>query len=419
MEYQVSAKSARIMEALTALAEVQQGLEFLKADQELAIAEQLEMVVIKAPTFHEAERAANYAERLRKLGLENVHIDNHGNVIGIRPGQGQGPAILIEAHLDTVFPFEVEINPVIKEGRIHAPGICDNTRGLAALLAVVRALNAFGVAHAGDIYVVGTTREEGMGGLGGMKGFFADNQEKIAASISIDGAGAERIVCNATGIKTMEFSFRGIGGHAYGAFGRVANPVHAAARAVAKIATLVVPKEPRTTYAVSMLQAGNPAAIHAIAETAGFAINFRSNSTAELQKLEQEIFRCVEEACREESEFWGMDTISYEHSYLVDVPAGSQDLNLPILEAAYCALKHLGLNPTFSKDGSTNANIPISLGVPAVCIGRGSLESGVHTTHEWFEIEGAYRCPQEVFLIALALSGIVGKTGSVLQPNSH
>jgi len=247
-----------------------------------------------------------------------------------------------------------------------------------------------------------------------MKGFFADNGEKIAASVTIDGAGADRLVYNATGIKTVEFSFYGVGGHAYGAFGKVSNCLHAAARAVQKIANLKVPSDPKTTYAVSNFHAGNDAGVHAITQEAMIKINFRSNSAEELAKLEKTIFQCVEDACKEETEFWGMDEITFDHKYLCDVPAGQQDKNLPILEAAYAVMEHLGLTPSFNRDGSTNANIPIGLGVPAVCIGRGGNESGVHTTNEWFEIEGAYRCPQEAFMILLALSGIEGKTESVM-----
>ena len=415
MDFTKSESIAKAMASLTDLPEVKEGLQFIERDHEQAVKDQLELVVIKAPTFHEQARAARYAEKLKELGLEDIHIDEYCNVISLKKGTGEGPAILIEAHLDTVFPFETEIEPRIVDGIIHAPGICDCTRGLAAILSLVRAFNHTGIQHKGDIYFVGTASEEGMGGFRGMKGFFANNHGKIAASITIDGSGAERIVSNATGIKTMVFNFHGIGGHAYGAFAKVANPLHAAGRAVGKIACLEVPQDPRTTYAVSNFHAGNDAAVHAITEDAVIKVNFRSNSPVELEKLEKKIIQCVIDACQEETDFWGKDTITFDYEYLVDVPAGEQDHHLPILEATYIAMEHLGLEPQFVKDGSTNANIPIGLGVPAVCIGRGGREGGVHTTHEWFEIANAYRCPQEVFIIALALSGVTGKIESVMK----
>jgi len=415
MDYKVSSKTSEIMAALTELPEVKSGLKFLVDDHERTIKEQLELVVIKSPTFFERERAEHYANMMKELGLVDVHIDRHCNVIGVKKGIGNGPTVLIEGHLDTVFDFDVEINPVIKDGRIYAPGICDCTRGLAATLSVARAFISTGIEHMGDIYFVGTASEEGVGSMRGMKGFLEDNKDRIDATITIDGGGNNKIVHNATGIKTMSFTFHGIGGHAFGAFGKVANPLHAAARAVAKIADIRVPEEPRTTFAVSNFHAGTDAAIHAITENATFKINFRSNGEAELKKFEEDVFRCVEEACREESEFWGKDTITFNHEYLVDVPAGTQDLNSPILEATYVAMEHLGLSPIFASDGCTNANIPVWLGMPAVCIGRGGNEGGVHTTGEWFEMEGTYRCPQEAFLIALAVSGVKGKTETVLK----
>jgi len=415
MYYKISQKTSDTMVALTNLDEVKAGLNFIKDDHEQAIKEQLEMVVIKSPTFHERERAEHFANKMKELGLVDVHIDRHTNVIGVKKGTGNGPTVMIEGHLDTVFDFDVEIKPEIKDGKIYAPGICDCTRGLAATLSVARAFIASGVKHAGDIYFVGTACEEGVGSMRGMKGFLEDNKGKIDATITIDGGGNNKIVHNATGIKTMSFTFHGIGGHAFGAFAKVANPLHAAARAVAKIADIQVPEEPKTTFAVSNFHAGTDAAIHAITEDASFKINFRSNGVDELKKFEEDLFRSVEEACREESERWGKDTITFTYEYLVDVPAGTQDKNAPILEATYISMEHLGLTPQFVEDGCTNANIPVWLGMPAVCIGRGGNEGGVHTTGEWFEMEGTYVCPQEAFLIALAVSGVSGKTDSVIK----
>ena len=415
MDYKISQKTSDTMTTLTSLDEVKAGLQFIKDDHEQAIKEQLEMVVIKSPTFHERERAEHFASKMKELGLVDVHIDRHTNVIGVKKGAGSGPTVMIEGHLDTVFDFDVEIKPEIKDGKIYAPGICDCTRGLAATLSVARAFIDSGVEHAGDIYFVGTACEEGVGSMRGMKGFLEDNKGKIDATITIDGGGNNKIVHNATGIKTMSFTFHGIGGHAFGAFAKVANPLHAATRAVAKIADIQVPEVPKTTFAVSNFHAGTDAAIHAITEEASFKINFRSNGLEELKKFEEDLFRAVEEACCEESERWGKDTITFTHEYLVDVPAGTQDKNAPILEATYISMEHLGLEPQFVEDGCTNANIPVWLGMPAVCIGRGGNEGGVHTTGEWFEMEGTYVCPQEAFLIALAVSGVRGKTDSVIK----
>ncbi|MCL2497337.1 MAG: M20/M25/M40 family metallo-hydrolase [Symbiobacteriaceae bacterium] len=414
MDYIISSKVAEAVATLTKIPEVQQGLAFLEADHPRTVQENLEMVVVKAPTFAEHQRAELFAHKLQELGLEGVHVDRHQNAIGIKRGYGNGPTILVEAHLDTVFPMDAIVEPEIKKNIIHAPGICDDTRGLVAILSLIRALQESGVKHGGDIYFVGTAREEGMGGFGGMKDLFDDHAGVFAASVSIDGSNVERICFNATGIKTFTFNFYGVGGHAYGAFGKVANPLHAAARAVAKISVLKVPTEPKTTYAVSNFHAGNDAGIHAIVDKATIKINIRSTGKAELEELEQQIHQCVADACREETEFWGCDTITFDCVYHVNNPAGTSDRHLPIVEATYAIMKHLGTEPVFAPDGSTNASVPIVRGIPAVCLGSGGQSGGVHTTQEWYDPTDAFIGPQQTLLLALALSGIEGKLVSLL-----
>lgn len=414
MAYQASDKVQGIFDQLTALAQVKEAVEYIRTDQETAIKEQLEMVVIESPTFHEENRAQNFLERLKALGLENPHIDQNGNVVSLRKGKGNGPAIVIEGHMDTVFPFGTVKEPIFKDGKIYAPGICDDTRGLAVVLQVARAFRKYDIQNSGDIYFVGTVAEEGMGGCSGM-GKFLDTNPQIDGCISIDGSDAHKITYQATGIKTVIFHFYGVGGHAYGAFGKVANPLHAAARAVAKIADFQVPETPRTTFAVSNFHAGNDAGIHAITQGATIKINYRSNSPEELEKLHQNILAAMQEACDEETKRWGMDTITFDYQILVDIPAGNQSEHAPIVEANYLAIASLGLTPELGLDGSTNANMPIGRGIPAVCIGRGGREGGVHTTNEWFDPEGVYRSPQQAFLVALMLSGIEGETPSILK----
>ncbi len=414
MSYQVSPKVKNTFEQVTALTQVSEALKYIQEDQDTAIKEQLEMVVIEAPTFNEETRAKNFLERLQALGLENPHIDQNGNVVALRKGKGNGPNIVIEGHMDTVFPFGTVKEPVFKDGKIYAPGICDDTRGLAVVLQVARAFQKYDLQNSGDIYFVGTVAEEGMGDCSGM-GKFLDINPQIDGCISIDGSDAHKITYQATGIKTVVFNFYGTGGHAYGAFGKVANPLHAAARAVAKISDFVVPETPRTTFAVSNFHAGNDAGIHAITQGAAIKINYRSNCPDELDKLHQKIMLTMQEACDEETTRWGMDTITFDYQVLVDIPAGHQSEHAPIVEANYLAIQSLGLEPVLGLDGSTNANMPIGRGIPAVCIGRGGREGGVHTTNEWFDPEGVYRSPQQALLVALMLSGIEGKTPSIIK----
>ena len=256
MEYQVSEKIQSRLSALTENASVQKALAFMKEDQDKVIEKQIELTLIPAPTYHEEKKAARLLEMFKEEGLTDCHIDEYGNCVGIRKGTGGGKTTLVEGHMDTVFPLDTELKIVREDGYIKCPGIVDDTRGCAAVLSTIRALNAAGIQTKGDIQFVGTVQEEGTGALKGMQ-YYVQHHPELEASISVDGPGYQEIVYEATGIQTYEVNFHGIGGHACGMFGKVANPLHAAARAIAKIADFQVPKEPMTTFAVTNFHAGS------------------------------------------------------------------------------------------------------------------------------------------------------------------
>lgn len=417
--YQVSEFTKKQFEKMISMECVREALSFIKDNQDETIKDQKELVVIEAPTGQEERRSREFAERFRALGLEDVHIDRGGNVIGIRHGSGKGPKVLIEGHLDTVFPFGTVHGVEEKDGFLYAPGIGDDTRALAMLLCLIRALNRTGIKTAGDIIFVGTTREEGMGGLGGMKDFLKDNKD-IDISLSLDNNDMSALVFEATGGETYEVNFYGIGGHAFGCFGKMAQPIHAASRAVAKIADFVVPSDPKTSFCVSNFHGGNDAGVHAIAPKATIKFNFRSNSPEELDKLRDKIFEAVESACREETEKWGMDTITWDKKLLCDVPAGKQDANSPLVEAAYLGLNYLNVKPVFYKGGCTNANVAISKKIPAICMGRAyapdenSQNIMNHSICEKFPIEGAYKAVQQAFMVLMMAAGIEGEFPSIV-----
>ncbi|MGM9639399.1 MAG: M20/M25/M40 family metallo-hydrolase [Butyricicoccaceae bacterium] len=417
MEYQVSEKVSQLFQQVLSLEEVQKALAFVEADAEQSIEDQVALTLIEAPTFHEEARAKAYAEYLGKLGLEDPHVDEFGNAVALWKGAGTGPKILVEAHLDTVFPFGSVKEVKRENGVLYAPGIVDDTRGLAVLLSALRGLKASGLQTSGDIVFVGTSREEGMGSLGGMKDFL-DHNPDIEGSISVDGAWTENITFEATGFKTYEVNFYGIGGHAYGAFGKMANPLHAAARAVAKIADFQVAEEPKTTFCVSNFHAGNDAGVHAIVPKATIKFNFRSNSAELLEELNDRIFKAIQEACDEETARWGKDTITWDCKQYCDVPAGTQDIHAPLVEATYLAAKHLSPDPDkveFTKGGCVNGNMAVSRGLPCVTIGGGPIDSKCHNLEEFYPIENSHKCPQEVMLLLLMAAGIEGKTPSLLK----
>ena len=246
-----------------------------------------------------------------------------------------------------------------------------------------------------------------------MKTWLDDNA--VDASISVDGPSAKGIIYEATGHMTCEATFHGIGGHAHGAFGKVANPLNAAARAVAKIADFQVPSDPKTSFCVSNFHAGNDAGIHAIVPEATIKFNFRSDSQQVLDELYQRILNALQEACDEETARWGQDTITFTHKRYANVPAGTQDVHSPIVEATYAVIRSLGYEPEFLHGGSTNCNMAIGKNIPAVCLGAGGEDCGAHTLQEFFETTDAYKGVQQALLLALLLAGVDGVIPSILE----
>ena len=406
MEYKVSEQVRQKFDALVKDEKVQKALKFMEEDQDAVIDRQIELTLIPAPTYHEQKKAERMLEMFKEEGLSDCHIDEYGNCVGIRKGTGGGKTTLVEGHMDTVFALDTELKIVREDGFIKCPGIVDDTRGCAAVLSTIRALNAAGIQTKGDIHFVGTVQEEGTGALKGMK-YYVDHHPELEASISVDGPGYQEITYEATGIQTYEVNFNGIGGHACGMFGKVANPLHAAARAIAKISEFRVPADPMTTFAVTNFHAGSFEAVHAIVPTAQIRLNFRSNSQEELEKLRDRIFAAIDEACKEETDRWGMDTITYEVKHICDVNAGHQDSHASIVEGAMAAAEFLGCaEPKLGNGGSTNCNRALEAGLPAVCLGGGcDYDCQCHTLDEQFKVEDAFKGCQQTLLMTLLCAG--------------
>lgn len=406
MEYKVSEQVRQKFDALVKDEKVQKALKFMEEDQDAVIDRQIELTLIPAPTYHEQKKAERMLEMFKEEGLSDCHIDEYGNCVGIRKSTGGGKTTLVEGHMDTVFALDTELKIVREDGFIKCPGIVDDTRGCAAVLSTIRALNAAGIQTKGDIHFVGTVQEEGTGALKGMK-YYVDHHPELEASISVDGPGYQEITYEATGIQTYEVNFNGIGGHACGMFGKVANPLHAAARAIAKISEFRVPADPMTTFAVTNFHAGSFEAVHAIVPTAQIRFNFRSNSQEELEKLRDRIFAAIDEACKEETDRWGMDTITYEVKHICDVNAGHQDSHASIVEGAMAAAEFLGCaEPKLGNGGSTNCNRALEAGLPAVCLGGGcDYDCQCHTLDEQFKVEDAFKGCQQTLLMTLLCAG--------------
>lgn len=409
-KYMVQTPTQIAVDTLLDHPDVQKGLKILKDIHEQTVMEQRMITEIPAPPFLEKERAAYYFKKLQEIGLEDVREDNEGNVYGRYKGNGNGPTLFISAHLDTVFPQGTDVTVKEIDGRLYAPGIADDGRGLAEVLSVARIIKSCGIQTVGDIIFGGDVGEEGLGDLRGMKAFFKENSH-IDGFISIDGSKAGTISYLATGSRRYEVTFKGPGGHSFGAFG-LPSAIHALGRAIAKIADLAVPAEPKTTYTVGKIHGGT--SVNAIAGQASMLIDMRSNDNLALKQLEDAVIACVNAAIGEENSRWNSDKITVDLKLVGDRPAGQQDPDSIMVQAAWCATKAVGNQPDLGPAGSTDANLPISIGVPALTLGRGGSSGGVHTLDEWFDPKDAYIGPQILFLTMLSLVGFDGITEPLL-----
>jgi acetylornithine deacetylase/succinyl-diaminopimelate desuccinylase-like protein len=405
--------SSRVKEAYNLLSinpAVRKGLDFIKADHENTLSEQKQICTIPAPPFQEQTRAEDYRKRLTALGLRDVRIDGEGNVFGLLPGMGKGPRLLVAAHLDTVFAKGTDTTVKEKDGKLYAPGISDNSRGLAALLSILRAFHASGVKTTGDILFCGDVGEEGLGDLRGVKALFRDHKD-IDGFISIDSAGADGIIFLGTGSHRYEITFKGPGGHSFSAFG-LPSATHALGRAVARIADLKTPQDPKTTFTVGTVRGGT--SVNSIAAEASMQMDMRSNREKELLELEAKFLDIVKGAAAEENARWGSDKMTVQIKLVGDRPAGSQPPDAVIVQAAWASAEAVGQKPKLGEAGSTDSNLPINLGIPAITIGGGGKDGGTHSPGEWFDPADAYLGPQQIFLTIIGLVGLEGVSPPLL-----
>jgi tripeptide aminopeptidase len=395
-------------QAILANPSVVKTLADLKADDDATFAEQKRITEIPAPPFKEKVRADYYLKRMQELGFKDASIDAEGNVIALRKGTGSGrPRLVVAAHLDTVFPEGTDVTVKEKDGTVVAPGIGDDSRGLVVLLSMIKAMNANNIATVGDIMFVGDVGEEELGNLRGMKALFRDNTD-IDGFISIDGLGIERVVNQGTGSHRYEMIFTGPGGHSFHEFG-LPSATHAMGRAIAKIADLQTPAEPRTTFTVGTVKGGT--SVNAIAAEARMAVDMRSDSTEELLKLEARLLDLVKQAVAEENARWNTDKLTVEIKLIGDRPAGITAADSPIVQAAQKAVSGVASGRKVSLEGaSTDSNQPMSLGIPAVTIGGGGDGGNWHSRNEWYKPIDGYLGPQSAFLTILMLQGLDGVT---------
>lgn len=381
-------------------ATVKAAIEAAKADEARTLAEQVEICEVEAPPFKESKRAELYARKFRELGLQNVRIDKVGNVLGERPGTARRPHLVLAAHLDTVFPEGTDVK-VKREGTVmRGPGIGDDCRGLAVVLAVVRALKAGNVQTPGTITFVGNVGEEGLGDLRGVKYLFDEGlRGQVDRFVSIDGTGLG-ITHISVGSLRYRVTFKGPGGHSYGAFGMV-NPIHALGRALAAIGDFRVPNEPKTTFNVGRIGGGT--SVNSIPFEAWAEVDMRSADAAALQSLDAKFHKAIDDAVAAENLRWGSRALTVDKPLVGNRPAGRAAVTAPIVQAAVSVTRALGIQPALD-EGSTDANYPQSLGVPAITIDGGGRGSGAHALDEAFDSTDSWKGTQRALLLAIALT---------------
>ena len=410
----MSVSIAERFAALTADARVRAALDFIEGDADSTLAEQIRLAMIPAPTFAEGERAAYLKTCFEMYGFADTRIDSVGNVISRRPGVGGGPTLVFSAHMDTVYPAGTDLAVrTLEDGRLEGAGIADDARGLAEILAVGRALQATALETIGDVWFVATVGEEGQGDLRGVRALFEAYAAEIDGFISIDGALTARIAFVAVGSHRYRVTFTGPGGHSFSDFGRP-SAIHAMGRAIAGIADLSVPDEPRTTFTVGTVCGGTT--VNSIAAEASFDLDLRSTSMDALHSLGKQAHAVIDAAVAAENARWGFARpITVRSEPIGARPGGAQPVDAPIIEAASFALRQVGFEPILSIPASTDSNVAISLGIPGVTLGPGGGSGENHTVKEWFNPKDAFRGVQKNLLALLALVGVAGVSAPVLD----
>jgi tripeptide aminopeptidase len=401
--------------ALAAKRAIHSAFAWLHGHSKTMLDWQMGLCAIPAPPFGEQARSAWMAERFREIGLHDVAIDAVGNVLGFLPAPhleqaATGPVVVVSAHLDTVFPADAPLNLVVKsiEGyeRIEGPGACDNAAGVIGMLGIAQALVKAGAEFPAALLFVGNVGEEGEGDLRGVRHLYHEGPlgARIAAHIVLDGAGCDSAVTLALGSRRFQVTITGPGGHSFTDTG-TANPIAALATALAAIAATPLPDEPRTTLNLGTVHGGT--SVNSIPESAAATVDFRSTSADELVRLEVALHRAVEDAVEQ----WNAratpagrarGVLAYRIETIGNRPAAVLPDHSPIAEALRAVDRHLGLRSSV-RLGSTDANIPISLGIPALSVGAGGEGGGAHTLAEWYSTKNRELGLRRIVLLTAAM----------------
>ena len=396
-------------------AHVAHALDWLTGNVAWATDEQVRITEIPAPSSHEAQRAAYVRKLLASCGLR-VHGDDVGNVIGERAGATSADIVVLTAHLDTVFSAGTSTQVRRKNGRLYAPGISDNGAGLAALAAVARALQEGKLKTRMTVLFVADVGEEGEGNLRGMRKLVESYRSRLRYVVALDGASTDHVTTSALASRRIEVSVLGPGGHSWSDFG-MPNPIHALARGVARFVRVRVPAEPRTTFNVGAIEGGT--SVNSIPYRAAIKVDLRSESEPELDRLESALREAIREGVDEEMEASrerekggrpDNGKLEIKVRVLGIRPGGQLPEGSPLLAALRDADSYLR-NRSRAERSSTDANIPLSLGIQAISIGAGGQAGGAHSLGEWYDPAGRELGLQRVLLTLLGVAGVESPAG--------
>ena len=394
------------IESLATEPRVQEAFRIIEELEPRTIEDLITITEIPAPPFLEDERADAYVEMLRDAGLDEVYRDDEGNVIGVRPGTVGARTIVVSAHLDTVFPEGTDVTVEIRGDTLFAPGVGDDSRGLAMLLTVVRAMEATDLQTEDDVWFVGTVGEEGLGDLRGVKHLFREGGPRIDAFLSVDGGGDDRVINQALGSLRYRVTFSGPGGHSWGDFGMV-NPAHAQGVAVQLFtdrAREFVASGPRTSYNVGRVGGGT--SVNSVPVDVWMEVDMRSIDPDRLQGI-GELFRetMTEALERYNARHTSGPQLTVDLDRVGDRPSGEIPADVPLIQRAMAAAAWFGGEPSLERS-STDSNVPISMGVPSATVGRGGAGGGTHSLDEWWLNEDGHIAIQRTLLLVVAEAGL-------------
>ena len=386
---------------------IQQAFQFIEDIDDETVETQIHLTEIPAPPFMEEERAIRYAELMKEYGLDDVTIDEEGNVIGKRPGSNGERTIVLSAHLDTVFPEETDVNVTVRNDTLYAPGITDDTRGLSVILTVLRAFEEQNIETNDNVWFVGTVGEEGLGDLRGVKHLFREGGPNIDAFISIDGSNDSRIVNKALGSHRYRVTFEGPGGHSWGAFG-IANPAHALGHTISKFdedASGFVQNVPRTSYNVGRISGGT--SVNSVPFENWMEVDMRSIDDQSLQEIDDILQSSVQYGLEKANDIRQEGpALTVDVDMIGNRPSGEISPDEPFIQRAIAASLFFDKDPSLTRS-STDSNVSISMGIPSMTLGGGGNSSGAHSLDEWWVNDNGYIGIQRVFLIVASEAGIL------------